>query len=239
MSRARELSELPNGVDVDANGNVGIGTNTPSGYNSKLAVLGNIAMANTQSRFYPYYISSTNHAYVSSTAGGDLTFGTGLSGVSERMKIDTAGRVTTPNQPAFLAGIASAADETYSPGQAITFNATQVNTGNHFNTSNGKFTAPVAGAYMFNYGTLFTNSGGNTQSMQISLNVNGSYPAVSGGDVYSILGCTPNSLGGNILLTSSLVLYLAANDVVDIRNRSGNNLRIYKGHTYFSGHLIG
>ena len=78
---------------IDSSGNVGIGTSSPSAYNSKLAVVGNFSLVNTENKFYPYYVSSTNHNYISSSAGGDLTFGTGLSGVSERARIDASGNV--------------------------------------------------------------------------------------------------------------------------------------------------
>jgi len=78
---------------IDTSGNVGIGTSSPSTYDSKLAIVGNFSLVNTGNKFYPYYVSATNHNYISSSAGGDMTFGTGLAGVSERMRIDTSGNV--------------------------------------------------------------------------------------------------------------------------------------------------
>jgi len=80
-------------VRVDASGNVGVGTNSPSTYGSKFAVAGDIAMTNTGYKLYPYYVSGTNHAYISSAAGGEMTFGTGTTTVAERLRIDTSGNV--------------------------------------------------------------------------------------------------------------------------------------------------
>ena len=90
-----------------------------------------------------------------STSGytqGDLIFGTrdnntGTNNATERMRIDKDGVITMPDQPAFYAyrnansGQVSAGDQT--------FDTTKTNRGNHYSTSNGRFTAPVAGAYFF------------------------------------------------------------------------------------------
>jgi hypothetical protein len=184
----------------------------------------------------PSMIGQTATGASSLTATGSAAASL-ITAAGTALSADSSGRVTMPAQPAFLAGINSASDATFTLGQFLPFNITQTNIGNNFNTSTNRFTAPVTGRYCFSYGMLFTNSGGNTQSMQAAIAVNGSYP--TGGDAYSVLACTPNSLGGTIALTSTVVFNLAAGDVVGISNRSSNNLRIYQGHTYFSGYLIG
>ena len=66
------------------------------------------------------------------------------------MKADASGRVTKPLQPAFKAVGTNAAYITTTPVQ---FNNTSLgdsfNTGSHYNTSTYKFTAPIAGRYLF------------------------------------------------------------------------------------------
>ena len=113
------------------------------------------------------------------------------------------------------------------------------NNGSCFNTGSYKFTSPVAGTYLFTYTIFFTNSASSTLSMQAALNIDGGYFQVSSADAMGVLAATPNSMGGICCLSWSGIVRLNANQVVGVINRSGNILRIYQGHSYFSGQLIG
>lgn len=79
-------------------------------------------------------------------SGYQFTVRTGSSPV-ENMRVDQAGRVTKPYQPFFSAYKTSGASNT--AGQTIIWNTAINNIGNHYNTSTGRFTAPVAGVYLF------------------------------------------------------------------------------------------
>jgi hypothetical protein len=150
--------------------------------------------------------------------------------------IDNRGRVTIPYQPSFLA-VANVGDTTVTAGNPIPLNVAAYNVGSCYNTSTYRFTAPVAGKYLFNSVAYYTSSGGNTQSMQCAPFVNGSqYIPSGGGDAVLFSAAIPNTTGVTAI-GGSVILNLAANDYVTMAARS-NNGRFYLGHTCFSGQLI-
>ena len=74
-----------------------------------------------------------------------------------KMKISKDGQVTKPAQASFAA---VNTNNGYSlNGQVFPFNETVHNIGSHFNTSNYRFTAPVAGRYLFTFYSIYNSSG--------------------------------------------------------------------------------
>ena len=82
-----------------------------------------------------------------------------------RMAIDGSGRVTMPYQPSFEAYRTLG---NVGVGNVVVFNQTRHNTGNHYNTSNGTFTAPVAGNYIFTCHGFTNNTADLTMDMQVN-----------------------------------------------------------------------
>ena len=162
------------------------------------------------------------------------------TGSTARLQVNSAGLMTNSYQPSFLVGNSSGTDQSFTDGTIIAFNTTGTkgfNVGSNFNTSTSLFTAPVAGKYIFSFVGYFTNSGGNTQSMQIAPQINGLYMSV-GGDVVVLCAVTPNSVGNVIEIGGSVIADLAAGDQFGVYSR-GSTARLYMGHTKFSGYLLG
>ena len=149
--------------------------------------------------------SVANDTVLRARGGGDLLIGVGST---IRMRIDELGRVTKPAQPCFSglnnsgsgSGTAGATvDMKYSTSGGYNFS----NVGNVHNTSNGRFTAPVAGNYLCVYTNLITDD------KYSYFKVNGAYPNGSSSGSSSYTGD-----GGYNDLTACAIITLAANDYV-------------------------
>ena len=147
-----------------------------------------------------------------------------LTGIS----IDSTARVTMPNQPSFQAYRSQSA-WTVTAGSIFVFNNTEHNIGSHYNTGNGRFTAPVAGTYQFSFHTIYTGNSGNDW---ISIRKNGA--RINGGDYHfsTTPGTQWDTIGG------SLNLYLNINDHVSMY---AGTEHVYHGGNWsnFGGHLVG
>jgi hypothetical protein len=78
-------------IRITASGDIGIGTSSPA---KKLHIEGDTLLsANTGAKLHLYRISDTNTAFISSAAGGEITFTAGTTSPSERMRIDSLGNV--------------------------------------------------------------------------------------------------------------------------------------------------
>jgi len=144
----------------------------------------------------------------------------------DRLLIDSAGRVTTPNQPSFRVSNGGAAD--YTTIGYMTFGTATLNTGTHYSTSTGKFTAPIAGIYYFAFRAL-TRAVVQT-NMWIGINVNG-----------IALTQTYHTHSNHSNISAESIVSLSANDYVQVV-LGGGGIHSGSGHdkyTFFQGHLIG
>lgn len=197
----------------------------------------------TNGGFFPSWTTATRPA---SPANGQMGYNTttglfdaynGSAWVS-LTTTTTAPYNLSPSNPAFTAQINGNSDATYSSGSNIPFNVTGYNRGSNFNTSTYAFTAPVAGAYLFSASLYLTSSSGFTSNYQFGIVKNGSFPTFGGLDNTAVANASPNGNGGTVEATVTVVLNLAVGDTVAVQPRSAS-LRVYQGHCYFTGCLIG
>lgn len=145
-----------------------------------------------------------------------------------RLTLDTNGSYLAPLVSAFNLGGAPA---TASGADVITAGTQYFNIGTCYNTTNGRFTAPVAGIYFIRWQQLAQN--GTTGEFRTAIYKNG---GGYGGSRF----ITVKSGASWWSLIAEAVVQLAANDYVTVRYESGG-AALYTDGNYgsVSGHLIG
>jgi len=190
MSNARNIASGAKFVDtagdsmtgnLTTTGNVGVGEASPNlgssgtglhikGAASKLGII----KLDSQTANYSGRVQFTENGTDKWRIGYDATSNHlefTRSGVADRVLISDDGYVTTPNQPSFNAYRSSSlTTNTGSSWQLMPdFTGTRFNNSNSFNAANGKFTAPVAGEYLFGVNNNM-GSANNVKSWRLYIN---------------------------------------------------------------------
>src|SRR5262245_44295534 len=177
----------------------------------------------------------TASAGLVATYGGNQVMKMGSDGVLQRYNV--AQSMFRAGGSGTAAAVSIGAVNTWNP---IIFNATNVNVGTCYSTSNGRFTAPVAGVYLFVAASYCTGAGAGWYVYSMFW-VNGTATAgrPSTGGLHRIHGHGHASGYSND--TESLeMIPLAAGDYVNFYNYNGgfvNNHIPQYGH--FEGYLLG
>jgi len=166
-----------------------------------------------------FFETDTNKTYVYNGSSwiqeNDYTVGA--------MSVDSSGRVRMPNQPVFSAGRSAGP---VAVGNTILFNTIIFNDGNCYNSSNGLFTAPITGRYVFNFHGMTTSSG------------YGWFAFIRNGAdyLYGYNEASPVSVA-YYHVSMSAPVYMSANDTFGVVIK-GSSAFFGNGYNAFSGYLL-
>jgi len=157
------------------------------------------------------------------------------------IKVDHNGAVTMSNQPVFMARKSSS--QNIVNADKITFENAIVNAGTHYNTTNSRFTAPVAGNYSFSINLRCgIESGARVLTTAIYKNGSELYGRFAGAGGVNDWG---SGSYDHPYISGTIILPLNANDYIEIyfgteNSYSGNGfIQNSANSSYFMGHLIG
>ena len=215
-------------VTVDgATGNVGIGTSSPAVQNNGAGLVLDIAntgsasttadnaelVVRSSSRYSALtFITPTDKASTINFgdtadanigiiqynhANDSMSFTTNTT---TRMNIDSAGVVTMPSQPYALVDFGGGDYVSVSAG-VIPFDSISTQTGSNYNTSNYRFTCPVAGLYQVEMGCI---SSGNTDTYAFIVQKNGTNTTLHYTTARTVHACSTLKCAANDYLTVSL-----------------------------------
>ena len=164
-----------------------------------------------------------------SMGAGDEIFYMCYDDVNARhnIMVNSSGHVRMPQQPAFYA-YSSAAPGLTSAGDQV-FPNTRLNNGGHYSTSNGRFTAPVAGMYLVSTSVQLY---GQNSAVSMSFRINGTDFHGSANTSQPVYDERAGS-HDNLLFTA--VVSLSQNDYITVWTSQG----IRGMQSYFTGHLVG
>ena len=247
MTRSRDTADQVNRIDssaadataitIDSSENVGIGDNSPSralSTKSSSVTVGSFESTSASGGLIGFVDSNTTNDVMVriGSLGNNLVL---QAGGSERMRIDSAGAVTMPSQPAFSAINNTGGQNNIAPNtdHTVVFGGEIFDQGSDF--TNNTFTAPVTGRYQFNVKIrLYQLDTAATYYQSILVTSNRSYEL-------ALLSPKFTSDPEYFTFTTSILADMDASDsaYVQIYQHLGSaQTDLQYGDTIFSGYLV-
>ena len=247
------VSTFSSGLNVTG-GSVGIGTDNPltkthidgaNGDNSTLLITASDLDANNggiislggnydgTNRTTFAQIKGLKDNNTSGQYGGYLSFLTRTNGQSptERLRVDSNGRIIKPYQPSFHATITSIGQINTDGYGVILWNDVtnngNHNIGGHYSTSTGRFTAPVAGRYLISARSLTNSTANSNPYVVIYIRINGN----------NIAYLAHNHSDFWLMESYTGILNLSVDDYVDVYLEQAS-AHGFQNYASFSGHLL-
>jgi|TARA_B100000073_G_scaffold18605_1_gene14777 hypothetical protein len=171
-----------------------------------------------------------------SGSGSNDFLGLGIAGGVQAMYWNEAGEVQAPSQPSFYAypTTASTSILANSSWQVLPFNAVGWDIGNNYDTTNKRFTAPVAGRYLFTWMCQLENANTVTWAY-LYPSVNGSRAQNRGKGVsYSDFKMQPNYHTEQ----GAWIMNLAAGDYISLDYIGSGSAKDFKTESHWTGILL-
>jgi hypothetical protein len=155
----------------------------------------------------------------------------------ERMRIDACGIITAPSQVSFKAYISANVELSKSTNLTVPYNIEEYDTQGNYNTSTYKFTAPVAGKYLFTV-NFNAYSLTDTAYLRVMLMLNASTVRT-----LFLMQNLPTGNTGDVNVSGADILNLAAGNTVEVRVYTDGSgvfgMSQNLDWNSFSGHLLG
>lgn len=209
-------------IATSASGLVGIGTTNPV---TTLHVNGGLFRVDSGGYGGIILGNNSSNSFHITKETSDNSFGiwSGTIGSgTNRLRIDSSGRILNSTAQPYFYAVGPGSTTTLGNLADLNFSTAVVNNGNHYSTSTFRFTAPVAGRYLFTWSVFIITVAG-----RCSIKVNGT-------------GYNGLQMDVGAGMSQSVILQLNASDYVtvgDWQSISGGGF--FMGHAHFSGLLLG